>query len=55
MFFVFLIPTERFPVWAKVLLVVLVLLVVGVSVAGGLLVHFRQYFMSGMSPTLHYP
>ncbi|XP_038587819.1 butyrophilin-like protein 2 isoform X3 [Micropterus salmoides] len=36
---------ERFPSWAKVLLVLLVLLVVGL-VAGGLLVHFRQYFMS---------
>ncbi|XP_038585890.1 uncharacterized protein LOC119911150 [Micropterus salmoides] len=33
---------ERFPSWAKVLLVLLVLLVV----AGCLLVHFRQYFMS---------
>ncbi|XP_067378972.1 uncharacterized protein [Channa argus] len=33
---------ERFPSWAKVLLVLLVLLIV----AGGLLVHFRQYFMS---------
>ncbi|XP_038587812.1 uncharacterized protein LOC119912609 isoform X2 [Micropterus salmoides] len=33
---------ERFPSWAKVLLV---LLVVGL-VAGGLLVHFRHYFMS---------
>ncbi|XP_038558241.1 uncharacterized protein LOC119890899 [Micropterus salmoides] len=36
---------ERFPSWAKVLLVLLVLLVVGL-VAGGLLVHFRHYFMS---------
>ncbi|XP_067378882.1 butyrophilin-like protein 2 [Channa argus] len=34
---------ERFPSWAKVLLVLLVLLIV----AGGLLVHFRHYFMSG--------
>ncbi|XP_045898419.1 V-set domain-containing T-cell activation inhibitor 1-like, partial [Micropterus dolomieu] len=33
---------EQFPSWAKVLLVLLVLLVV----AGALLVHFRQYFMS---------
>ncbi|XP_067381045.1 butyrophilin-like protein 2 [Channa argus] len=33
---------ERFPSWAKVLLVLLVLLIV----AGGLLVHFRHYFMS---------
>ncbi|XP_038595707.1 uncharacterized protein LOC119919375 isoform X2 [Micropterus salmoides] len=37
---------ERFPSWAKVLLVLLVLLVVGLVAAGGLLVHFRQYFMS---------
>ncbi|KAF3698399.1 Butyrophilin-like protein 2 [Channa argus] len=35
---------ERFPSWAKVLLVLLVLLLI---VAGGLLVHFRHYFMSG--------
>ncbi|XP_067378873.1 butyrophilin-like protein 2 [Channa argus] len=34
---------ERFPSWAKVLLVLLVLLLI---VAGGLLVHFRHYFMS---------
>ncbi|KAF3698365.1 Butyrophilin-like protein 2 [Channa argus] len=34
---------ERFPSWAKALLVLLVLLIV----AGGLLVHFRHYFMSG--------
>ncbi|KAK2899337.1 hypothetical protein Q8A73_012466 [Channa argus] len=34
---------ERFPSWAKVLLVLLVLLIV----TGGLLVHFRHYFMSG--------
>ncbi|XP_039902553.1 uncharacterized protein LOC120743090 isoform X1 [Simochromis diagramma] len=33
---------ERFPSWAKALLVLLVLLVV----SGGLLFHFRQYFMS---------
>ncbi|XP_067378947.1 butyrophilin-like protein 2 [Channa argus] len=33
---------ERFPSWAKALLVLLVLLIV----AGGLLVHFRHYFMS---------
>ncbi|XP_038586718.1 uncharacterized protein LOC119911834 isoform X2 [Micropterus salmoides] len=37
---------ERFPPWAKVLLVLLVLLVVVVVATGGLLVHFRQYFMS---------
>ncbi|XP_051249838.1 uncharacterized protein LOC127359764 isoform X4 [Dicentrarchus labrax] len=36
---------ERFPSWAKALLVLLVLLVLGLIV-GGLLVHFRQYFMS---------
>ncbi|KAL4008917.1 hypothetical protein ACER0C_002769 [Sarotherodon galilaeus] len=34
---------ERFPPWAKALLVLLVLLVV----SGGLLFHFRHYFMSG--------
>ncbi|CAI5670063.1 unnamed protein product [Oreochromis niloticus] len=34
---------ERFPSWAKALLVLLVLLVV----SGGLLFHFRHYFMSG--------
>ncbi|KAL4009053.1 hypothetical protein ACER0C_002905 [Sarotherodon galilaeus] len=33
---------ERFPSWAKALLVLLILLVV----SGGLLFHFRQYFMS---------
>ncbi|KAM9335142.1 butyrophilin-like protein 2 [Symphorus nematophorus] len=33
---------ERFPSWAKVLLVLLVLLVI----SGGLLFHFRQHFMS---------
>ncbi|XP_067378860.1 hemicentin-1-like [Channa argus] len=38
----FMFSTERFPSWAKVLLVLLVLLIV----AGGLLVHFRHYFMS---------
>lgn len=54
MFFMFLVPTERFPSWAKVLLVVLVLLVAGLVAAGGLLVHFRQYFMSGMSLLLHF-
>ncbi|XP_038587929.1 uncharacterized protein LOC119912710 [Micropterus salmoides] len=37
---------ERFPSWAKVLLVLLVLLVLGLTVAVGLLVHFWQYFMS---------
>uniref|UniRef100_A0A3Q1HMG3 Ig-like domain-containing protein n=1 Tax=Anabas testudineus TaxID=64144 RepID=A0A3Q1HMG3_ANATE len=35
----------------KALLVLLVLLLV----TGGLLVHFRQYFMSGTSLLLHYP
>ncbi|XP_067378957.1 butyrophilin-like protein 2 [Channa argus] len=39
----FMFSTERFPSWAKVLLVLLVLLIV----TGGLLVHFRHYFMSG--------
>ncbi|KAL4008987.1 hypothetical protein ACER0C_002839 [Sarotherodon galilaeus] len=34
---------ERFPSWVKALLVLLVLLVV----SGGLLFHFRQYFMKG--------
>ncbi|KAL4009052.1 hypothetical protein ACER0C_002904 [Sarotherodon galilaeus] len=34
--------TERFPSWAKALLVLLVLL----GVSGGLLYHFRHYFMS---------
>ncbi|XP_033182554.1 uncharacterized protein LOC113168717 [Anabas testudineus] len=38
--------TERFPSWAKALLILLVLLVVLLLVTGGLLVHFRQYFMS---------
>ncbi|KAL4008979.1 hypothetical protein ACER0C_002831 [Sarotherodon galilaeus] len=33
---------ERFPSWAKALLVLLILLVV----SGGLLIHFRHYFMS---------
>ncbi|KAK2899312.1 hypothetical protein Q8A73_012441 [Channa argus] len=37
---------ERFPSWAKTLLGLLVLLVL-LIVAGGLLVHFRHYFMSG--------
>uniref|UniRef100_A0AAZ1Y4N4 Ig-like domain-containing protein n=1 Tax=Oreochromis aureus TaxID=47969 RepID=A0AAZ1Y4N4_OREAU len=37
--------TERFPSWVKALLVLLVLLVV----SGGLLFHFRYYFMSGES------
>ncbi|XP_073330622.1 uncharacterized protein [Pagrus major] len=35
-----------FPSWATALLVLLVLLAVGLTVLGGLLVHFRQYFMS---------
>ncbi|KAF3698403.1 V-set domain-containing T-cell activation inhibitor 1 B7 -like protein 4 [Channa argus] len=39
----FMFSTERFPSWAKVLLVLLVLLLI---VTGGLLVHFRHYFMS---------
>uniref|UniRef100_A0A3Q1HSU8 Ig-like domain-containing protein n=1 Tax=Anabas testudineus TaxID=64144 RepID=A0A3Q1HSU8_ANATE len=43
--------TEQFPSWAKALLVLLVLLLV----TGVLLVHFRQYFMSGTSLLLHYP
>ncbi|CAI5670058.1 unnamed protein product [Oreochromis niloticus] len=42
---------EPFPSWAKALLVLLVLLVV----SGGLLFHFRQYFMSGECLLLHYP
>ncbi|XP_033182548.1 uncharacterized protein LOC113168172 isoform X3 [Anabas testudineus] len=37
---------ERFPSWAKALLILLVLLVVVLLVTGVLLVHFRQYFMS---------
>ncbi|XP_051249851.1 uncharacterized protein LOC127359770 isoform X9 [Dicentrarchus labrax] len=37
---------ERFPSWAKALLVLLVLLVLVLIVSGGLFVHFRQYFMS---------
>ncbi|XP_030285759.1 uncharacterized protein LOC115589162 [Sparus aurata] len=37
---------ERFPSWTTALLVLLVLLAVGLIVLGGLLVHFRQYFMS---------
>ncbi|XP_073330962.1 butyrophilin-like protein 2 [Pagrus major] len=36
----------RFPPWAKALLVLLVLLVVGLLVSGALLLHFRHYFMS---------
>ncbi|XP_023192433.1 heat shock 70 kDa protein 12A-like isoform X3 [Xiphophorus maculatus] len=36
-----LIVTEKFPTWTKVLLVLLVL-----AVSGGLLFHFRHYFMS---------
>ncbi|CAI5657052.1 unnamed protein product [Oreochromis niloticus] len=42
---------EQFPSWAKALLVLLVLLVV----SGGLLFHFRHYFMSGECLLLHYP
>ncbi|KAL4008972.1 hypothetical protein ACER0C_002824 [Sarotherodon galilaeus] len=42
---------ERFPSWAKALLVFLVLLVV----SGGLLFHFRHYFMPGECLLLHYP
>ncbi|XP_030287583.1 butyrophilin-like protein 2 [Sparus aurata] len=37
---------ERFPSWAKALLVFLVLLVVGLVVSGALYLHFRHYFMS---------
>ncbi|XP_036948001.1 uncharacterized protein LOC119016335 [Acanthopagrus latus] len=37
---------ERFPSWAKALLVLLVLLILGLIVSAALLVHFRQYFMS---------
>uniref|UniRef100_A0A671VF92 Uncharacterized LOC115589959 n=1 Tax=Sparus aurata TaxID=8175 RepID=A0A671VF92_SPAAU len=37
------VPTERFPSWAKALLV---LLPVGLLVSGALLLHFRHYFMS---------
>ncbi|XP_030287085.1 uncharacterized protein LOC115589998 [Sparus aurata] len=37
------VPTERFPSWAKALLVLLVLLAVGL---GALLLHFRHYLMS---------
>ncbi|XP_005755343.1 myelin-oligodendrocyte glycoprotein-like [Pundamilia nyererei] len=42
---------ERFPSWARALLVLLVLLVV----SGGLLFYFRHYFMSGECLLLHYP
>ncbi|XP_039464814.1 uncharacterized protein LOC120438478 [Oreochromis aureus] len=42
---------EPFPSWAKALLVLLVVLVV----SGGLLFHFRHYFMSGECLLLHYP
>ncbi|XP_005755262.1 uncharacterized protein LOC102203059 [Pundamilia nyererei] len=45
---------EQFPFWTVVLLVLLVLLVVLV-VSGGLLFHFRHYFMSGECLLLHYP
>ena len=55
MFIMCLFPTERFPSLTTALLVLLILLVVGLIVCGGLLVHFRQYFMSGMSLLLHYP
>ncbi|XP_073331343.1 myelin-oligodendrocyte glycoprotein-like [Pagrus major] len=41
-----------FPSWATALLV---LLAVGLIVLGSLLVHLRQYFMSGTSLLLHYP
>ncbi|XP_030287558.1 uncharacterized protein LOC115590348 [Sparus aurata] len=37
---------ERFPSWAKALLVLLVLLAVGLLVSGALYLHFRHYFMS---------
>uniref|UniRef100_A0A3B4F8E8 Ig-like domain-containing protein n=1 Tax=Pundamilia nyererei TaxID=303518 RepID=A0A3B4F8E8_9CICH len=42
---------EPFPSWATALLVLLVLLMV----SGGLLFHFRHYFMSGECLLLHYP
>uniref|UniRef100_A0A3Q2TIZ4 Ig-like domain-containing protein n=1 Tax=Fundulus heteroclitus TaxID=8078 RepID=A0A3Q2TIZ4_FUNHE len=47
-----LLVKERFPSWAKVLLALLVLVLI---VFGGLLFHFRHYFMSGESLKLHYP
>uniref|UniRef100_A0A3Q1HP39 Ig-like domain-containing protein n=1 Tax=Anabas testudineus TaxID=64144 RepID=A0A3Q1HP39_ANATE len=51
----FMFSTERFPFWANVYQVLLVLLADLLLVTGGLLVHFRQYFMSGTSLLLHYP
>ncbi|MED6272164.1 hypothetical protein CHARACLAT_027401 [Characodon lateralis] len=47
-----LLVKERFPSWAKTLLVLLVLVLI---VAAGLLYHFQHYFMSGESLKLHYP
>ncbi|XP_047241758.1 uncharacterized protein LOC124880561 isoform X6 [Girardinichthys multiradiatus] len=41
-----LLVKERFPSWAKALLVLLVFLVLVLIVAAGLLYHFRFYFMS---------
>ncbi|XP_038587813.1 uncharacterized protein LOC119912609 isoform X3 [Micropterus salmoides] len=38
---------ERFPLWAKVLLPFLLLLAVGLFVAGCVLVHFRHYYTLG--------
>uniref|UniRef100_A0A668RD85 Ig-like domain-containing protein n=1 Tax=Oreochromis aureus TaxID=47969 RepID=A0A668RD85_OREAU len=46
---------ERFPSWAKALLVLLVLLVLVLFFSGILLFHFRQYFTSGECLLLHYP
>ena len=51
-FCMFLVPTEQYPSWATALLV---LLAVGLLVCGALLLHFRHYFMPGMSLILHYP
>uniref|UniRef100_A0A3B4GMI1 Ig-like domain-containing protein n=1 Tax=Pundamilia nyererei TaxID=303518 RepID=A0A3B4GMI1_9CICH len=47
--FLFL-STEPFPSWAIALMILLVLLV-----SGGLLFHFRHYFMKGECLLLHYP
>ncbi|XP_005952952.2 uncharacterized protein LOC102295384 [Haplochromis burtoni] len=38
---------EPFPFWVKALLVVLLLLLLVLIVSGGLIFHFRHYFMSG--------
>ncbi|XP_026014568.1 matrix remodeling-associated protein 8-like [Astatotilapia calliptera] len=45
---------ERFPSWATALLVLQFIFILLV-VSGGLLFHFRQYFMSGECLLLHYP